>query len=120
VKHSGMRKAGAVVAGVVVAGMVIGLAEAGAHAAVSGDGLFAAACVAQGAGAAAGGGLAAKLGGSGMLAWVVAAVLLALSLVNVFSFAHPGWFVPVVVLALGAGGRLGIAVASRPEEQVSR
>ncbi len=111
-KHAGMRKAGAVVAGVVVAGMVIGLAEAGAHAAVSGDGLFAAVCVAQGAGAAVGGGLAAKLGGSRMLAWVVAGVLLALSLVNVFSFAHPGWFVPVVVLALGAGGRLGSAAAS--------
>ena len=106
-KHSNIRRAASV-----VAGMVIGLAETGAHAAVTGDGVFAAVCVAQGA--AAGGGLATKLGGSGVLAWIVAGVLLVLSLVNVFSFAHPAWFVPAVLVALGAGGRLGIALASRP------
>ena len=113
-KHSNIRRAASVVAGVVVAGMVIGLAETGAHATVTGDGVFAAVCAAQGLGAAAGGGLATKLGGSGVLTWIVAAVLLVLSLVNVFSFAHPAWFVPAVVVALGAGGRLGIALASRP------
>jgi hypothetical protein len=113
VKHSKIRKAASVVAGVVVAGIVIGLAETGAHAAVTGEGLFAVACVAQGLGAAAGGGLATKLGGSGALAWIVAAVLLVLSLVNVYSFAHPAWFVPAVVVALGAGGQVGIALASR-------
>jgi hypothetical protein len=112
-EHSMMRKAGAVVAGVVVAGVVIGLVEAGAHGALSGDAVFAAVCVAQGLGAAVGGGLAAKLGGNGVLGWVVAAVLLGLSLMNVFSFAHPGWFVPVLLVALGAGGRLGIAWATR-------
>ncbi len=112
-KHSILRRAGAVVVGVVVAGLVIGLAEAGAHGAFSGEGVFAAVCVAQGLGAAAGGGLATKLGGRGVLGWVVAAVLLVLSLMNVFSFAHPVWFVPAVVVALGAGGRLGIEWASR-------
>lgn len=113
-KHSNIRRAASVVAGVVVAGIVIGLAEAGAHGAMTGDGVFAAVCGAQGLGAAAGGGLATKLGGSRVLAWIVAAVLLVLSLVNVFSFAHPAWFVPAVVVALGAGGQLGIALASRP------
>jgi hypothetical protein len=112
-EHSMIRKVGAVVAGVVVAGVVIGLAETTAHGALSGDGVFAAVCVAQGLGAAVGGGLAAKLGGSGALGWVVAAVLLGLSLMNVFSFAHPAWFVPAVVVALGAGARLGIALGTR-------
>jgi hypothetical protein len=41
------------------------------------------------------------------------AVLLGLSLRNVFSFAYPGWFVLVVLVALGAGGWLGMAWARR-------
>jgi hypothetical protein len=108
-----MRRAGAVVAGVLVAGLVISLAEAGVHSVFDGDGVFGAVCVAQGVGAAVGGGLAARLGGRSGLAWIVAAVLLVLSLVNVFSFAHPGWFVPVVVVALGAGGWFGGRMAGR-------
>ncbi len=112
-EYSMIRKVGAVVAGLVVAGVVIGLVETGAHGALSSDGVFAAVCVAQGLGAAVGGGLAAKLGGSGVLGSVVAALLLVLSLMNVFSFAHPGWFVPALLVTLGAGGRLGIAWATR-------
>lgn len=101
------RKVGGVVLGVVVAGVVVALGESGAHGALSGEAVFGAVCVAQGVAAAVGGGLAAKLGRSGVLAWIVAVVLFALSLANVASFAHPGWFVPVVAVALGAGGWVG-------------
>ena len=112
-KHSIGRRALAVVAGVVAAGVAIGLMEAAAHSAMDGEALFGAVCVAQGLAAALGGGIAAKWGGSAVLGWIVAAILLALSLGNVFSFPHPGWFVPLVTLAVGAGAQVGIVAAAR-------
>ena len=116
-KHSMMRKVAAVVAGVVLSGIVTGVAESAAHAAPKGDALFAMVGAAQGLAAVVGAGIAAKLGGSGMLGWVVAALLLVLSLVNVFSFPHPMWFVPLVSLSLGGGAKLGIVLATRGGNQ---
>lgn len=90
------------VAGVVTAGVVIAAVEGATHARWTGDGPFVGAVLGYGLGAAVGTAVAGRIGGR--TAGVVVPVALAvLALVNVFSFAHPLWFVPAAGVALGVG-----------------
>jgi len=95
----------ALVAGVVAAGAGIAGIEMLGHSMVDGQSVFVVAAAGLGIAAFVGGSVAAWIGKVGHLALVVATVLAGLSLVNVFSFKHPGWYVPVAftLLAIGAG-----------------
>ncbi len=95
-----VRKGLGVLAGVIVASLCVAGVETAGHAILSRDGAFGAAILALGIGAIVGGVVASRLGRSAALAWVVGALLAGLSLVNVFSFPHPVWFVPVAGVVL--------------------
>jgi general stress protein CsbA len=73
------------------------------HQVAAGDAKFAVAAIGLGLAGGLGGLLALFIGRAKWLAWAVAAVLLALSLVNVVSFPHPIWFVPVAAISLVIG-----------------
>lgn len=109
-----MRTGLAIVAGIVVASLCVMGVEAAGHAALSGEGAFAAAVAGLGLGAFAGGMVAARIGRSTTPAWVVGLLLGVLSLINVFSFSHPMWFVPAAAFALG----LATALAARMSPRV--
>ncbi len=107
----------ALIVGVIGGGLCIAGVETVGHAVSDGEGQFWAAAIALGIAAFVGGGLAILIGRRTILAWGVGAVLAALSLVNVFSFAHPGWFVPVAMalLVLGAFAAARVFARSRAD-----
>ncbi len=91
-------------AGVFAGGASLGVVEMIGHGVSEGQTLFAFAAGGLGIAGLVGGSLAAWIGRNSHLVWVIAVLLGALSLVNVFSFPHPVWFVPVAFLLLGIGG----------------
>lgn len=93
----------AVLAGIVTAGGCVAGIEMIGHRIVSGAGLFVVAAAGLGVSALIGGLIAIWIGRFPILAWVIAGVLACLSLINVFSFPHPVWFVPVGAALLIAG-----------------
>ena len=95
----------AVVAGSFAGGGMIALIETIGHKVVTGDAIFIVAAIGLGIAGLVGGAVAALIGRNSKLSWVIALLLAALSLVNVFSFKHPVWFVPVafILLCVGAG-----------------
>lgn len=107
---SGWRKWIAPVVGLAVASLCLLLIETAAHEALSGDALFFAAIAGLAIGAVAGGALAIWIGQRTIHAWIVAGALAALSLVNVFSFPHPSWFVIAAAVALAAGAWIATRV----------
>ncbi|MEL7310421.1 MAG: hypothetical protein AAFN07_02810 [Pseudomonadota bacterium] len=107
---SWIKKIGAIIAGVFAGGLTIALVESLGHAVVEGQTLFVIAALGLGCAAFVGGLVSRKISGLGYTAWIIAGTLACLSLVNVFSFAHPVWFVPVAfaLLAVGAAASLRI------------
>ena len=89
--------------GIFTGGLCLALIDAMAHQFVSGEAKFVIAAMALSVAAFAGGAIAIFISRKAYLAWVVAGVLLALSLINVFSFPHPVWFVPLAIASLGLG-----------------
>ena len=108
-----LRLFGAWVAGVLLAGVCVALVEGAGHAALAGPALFWAAAFGAGLGALVGGSVAVLIGRSPWLSWAVAAALAVLTLINVFSFAHPVWFLPVTGLVLVVGAWLAVRIAAR-------
>lgn len=101
-----LRKALAIVLGVIVAGGCIAAIESVGHRFGGGESAFVVAIGALFIGALAGGILAVRVAESSLHGWIVAAILALLSLINVVSFAHPTWFVPVADAVLLAAGWL--------------
>ena len=100
------------VAGIAAAGLCLIIVEAGAHAALSGDAVFISAAAGLALGALVGGALAIWIGRRAIQAWIVAGALAILSLVNVFSFPHPNWFVAAAGVALASGAWLATKIAA--------
>lgn len=96
----------AIVAGSFAGGAMIALIEAIGHKVVTGDTIFIVTAIGLGIAGLVGGTVAAFIGRNSRLAWVIALLLAGLSLVNVFSFKHPVWFVPVAFILLGLGSGL--------------
>lgn len=92
------------VAGVFLAGGSLGVVEMIAHQVSDGHTVFIFAAAGLGIGAFMGGSLANWIARDARIAWAVGGLLAALSLVNVFSFPHPVWFVPTgfTLVAIGA------------------
>jgi hypothetical protein len=109
-----VRKGLAVLVGLAAASACVMGVEAAGHALLSGDAVFAAAAGGLGVAALMGGAVASRNGRSAAPAWTVGALLGALSLVNVFSFAHPAWFVPIAAMALLLGSWLAARMAPAP------
>lgn len=107
----------AILAGVAAAGLCVAGVEALAHAALQGQGVFAAAVAGYGLGALVGSALAARIGDR-LCAGIVTLVLAGLALVNLLAFPHPLWFAPVAVLALALGWAAGTATARRRPDGV--
>jgi hypothetical protein len=93
----------ALVVGVVAGGISIAGIEMLGHSIVEGQSIFVFAAAGLGLSAFVGGSVAAWIGKVSHLAFVVAIVLAGLSLVNVFSFKHPAWYVPIAFALLGVG-----------------
>jgi len=91
------------VAGVLAGGASIASIEMLGHSIVDDQSVFVVAAAGLGIAAFVGGSVAAWFSKVSHLAVIVATVLAALSLVNVFSFKHPGWYVPVAFTLLGIG-----------------
>lgn len=104
----------AVLAGLVAASACVAGIEAAGHAFPSRDAVFGAAAGGLGLGALVGGAIASRISRSSAPAWIVAALLGALSLVNVLSFPHPGWFVPAAAALLLLGAWVAVRTAARP------
>lgn len=98
-----VRTALALVAGVVAGGASIAAIEMLGHSIAEGQAIFGFAAAGLGFSAFVGGSVAAWIGKASQLAFVVAAVLAGLSFVNVFSFQHPAWYVPIAFTLLGVG-----------------
>ena len=94
-----------VIAGLLAGGITLAVVETVGHTLVSGTAVFIVAAVGLGLAGLVGSSVAAQLSKRRIPAYVVGLLLAGLSLVNVFSFEHPVWFVPVafVLLALGVG-----------------
>ena len=105
----------ALLAGLLGSGVCVAALEAMGHRAVSGRGVFVVAVIGLAVGAIVGGALSVRISGLAAFAWIVAAMLGALALVNVLSFPHPIWFVPAAAAALAAGAWLAVRMAARPE-----
>ena len=107
------RNIGAVAAGVVAAGIVIAVVEILIHAVTQGNAMFFAVALGYGLGAMAGPWLALKISPARTVGVVVAALLAALAVSNLFIIEHPIWFVPLaaLLLAIGwwSGDRLGVS-----------
>lgn len=93
----------ALIAGIFAAGLCVALIEMLAHRIVTGQAVFIVAAFGLGIAAFVGGSIATRISKVSQFAWVIAAVLALLSLVNVVSFSHPIWFVPVAAIALALG-----------------
>lgn len=108
------RTAGATVGGVIAGAVTISIIEAIGHAMPGATAPFAAAAVALGLAGLAGAAAATRLAGQGRLpAILVVVTLLALSMVNISKFPHPGWFAPVAFPLLIAGSWFGWRLARR-------
>jgi len=92
-----------IVAGVLAAGASVAVIETFAHTIVSGQSVFILAAIGLGLAAFIGGIIAAFIAKVGTAAWVIAAILALLSIVNIVSFPHPIWFAPVAGLCLVIG-----------------
>jgi len=62
--------------------------------------------VGMGIGNIVGGNVAIHFGKSKYLALVMGALFVVLMLVNIFSFEHPGWFIPITFVCLAIGTAL--------------
>ncbi len=111
--RTGVRNALALVGGMLAAAACVAGAEMVGHALLSPDAAFVAPVAALGLGTLIGGSIAVRVAGAPTFAWIIAAVLAALSLVNLLSFAHPYWFVPAAAAALALGGWAASRTASR-------
>lgn len=98
-----LRRGLGVLVGTVGASLTIMSVEAAAHYVLEEEALFAGACAALGLGAFIGGTISRWIGRHRSLPWIVGAVLAVLTMINVQSFAHPGWFVPVAMFVLAVG-----------------
>lgn len=92
-----------VIAGLFAGGFTLAIVEAVGHKLVSGEAVFIVAAVGLGIAGLVGGYTATVLSKRRIPAYVVGGLLAALSLVNVFSFKHPVWFVPVSFALLAIG-----------------
>ncbi len=92
-----------ILAGVFAGGLSLGLIEMAGHQIATGDAKFAIAAVGLGVAGFFGGLVALFIGRAKWLAWAIATLLMALSLINVFSFPHPIWFVPLAGFSLLIG-----------------
>lgn len=110
-----LRNALALGGGLLAAAACVAGTEMVGHALLSPDSAFGATVSALGLGTLIGGSIAVRVAGAPAFAWIIAAVLAALSLVNVLSFAHPYWFVPAVAAALALGGWAASRAASKAE-----
>ena len=104
-----------IVAGVFAGGLTIALVESLGHAVTDGQTLFIVAAVGLGLAAFIGGRVSRKLSGHGFTVWVIAGALGCLSLINVFSFTHPVWFVPVAFALLAAGAAVSLWIGKTQE-----
>ncbi len=93
----------ALVIGLVAGGTSIAAIEMLGHSIVEDQSIFVFAAAGLGLSAFVGGSVAAWIGKVSHLAFMVATVLAGLSLVNVFSFNHPAWYVPIAFTLLGVG-----------------
>ena len=91
------------IAGLLAGGMTLAGVEMAGHKLVSGNAVFIVAAVGLGLAGLVGGSVAALLSKRRVPAYVVGLLLACLSLVNVFSFKHPVWFVPVAFALLALG-----------------
>lgn len=98
-----LRNGLAALAGIMTGGGCVAGIEMIGHRFVSGTGVFMVAAAGLGVSAFIGGLVAIWIGRVSILVWIVAGVLTCLSLINVFSFVHPSWFVPVGAALLIAG-----------------
>ncbi len=98
----------AFIAGVFTAGATVAVVEMLGHSAVEGQAVFGVAILGLAVAAFVGGMIAAMISKVSEFAYIIAGVLAILSLVNVFSFKHPSWFVPAAIISLGAGALLAI------------
>ena len=106
---NGLKMVLTVIAGLFAGGLTLALVEAVGHRLVSGDIAFIVAAVGLGLAGLVGGTVAGLLSKRRPPAYVVGLLLAALSLVNVFSFKHPVWFVPVAFALLALGVWLATA-----------
>lgn len=99
----------ALIVGTFTGGACIAVIEMLGHSLVTGQVIFIVAALGLGLAAFVGGLVAAWIGNVSILSFIVAVVLAGLALVNVFSFTHPGWYVPVAFgfLGIGAGAAYG-------------
>ncbi|MEL7298662.1 MAG: hypothetical protein AAGJ86_13450 [Pseudomonadota bacterium] len=118
---TGIRIALGLLAGIFAGGITIAVVEQIGHVVVQGEALFIVAAVGLGLAGFVGGAVSTLVTRRSHLVWVIAVVLAGLSLVNVFSFAHPVWFVPVafVLLGLAAFGASKVAPAATRSQQVA-
>ena len=74
------------------------------HSVAEGDAMFGVASVGLGIAAFVGGTIGVWISKMKQMPWIIALILAGLSLMNVFTFKHPVWFVPVAftLLVLGA------------------
>ncbi len=98
-----LRSIGAIIAGIFIAGGCVAAIETLGHQWLQGQGQFMAAALGLGFAALVGGGVALWIGKVTYFPVIIAAVLSVLMLINVFSFQHPVWFVPVALISLAAG-----------------
>lgn len=95
-----VRIALALIAGIFSGGTSIAVIEMLGHKFVAGQAVFIIAVIGLGVAAFLGGIFADWISKVSELAWVVSGLLALLSLINVFSFKHPTWFVPVALILL--------------------
>jgi len=100
----------ALLAGTFAGGGTIALVEMIGHKAAEGETLFGIAAAGLGIAAFVGGAISNLIDKTNILPWVIAAILAALSVMNVMSFKHPGWFIPVGFALLALGAWLSIQV----------
>ncbi|MEM7765133.1 MAG: hypothetical protein AAF290_13785 [Pseudomonadota bacterium] len=119
---TGVRIALGLLAGIFAGGLSIAVVEQIGHAVAEGEAVFIVAAIGLGLAGFVGGVVSTLVTRRRHLVWLIAIVLAGLSLVNVFSFAHPAWFVPVasVLLGLGAFGASKVAPAAPHSQQVAR
>ena len=94
----------AVLVGVFVGGLCIAIIEMVTHSVASGHTLFIGAVIALAIATFIGGWVSVKIGQKAYFPFIVGGLLFGLSLVNVFTFKHPIWFVPTafILIAISA------------------
>lgn len=100
---SGLKMILSVIAGLFVGGASLAVIEMIGHSLLNKSSMFVVAAIALGVAGFFGGLTTALLTKKSQPAYVVGLFLAGLSLVNVFSFKHPVWFVPVAFILLALG-----------------